>query len=1101
MISDHPSATSLQESADWLQALTLAERLRLGASPAPCDPSVRQAAQRRFETWKTQPPFKGDCLFTRRLAVDGLEEEALVRLLGESPASLRERQTGSPAWLQTLINAYAAPPSPAPLHWQREDPPVFLRIAEPLAHAGLLRLRRAVRELAVSLEDPPFDAETAADLFLSKLAEDLRGMLIRVFVLELQIARLEGNLPGETPEERFQSFAAGLSRPEAGMALLRSYPVLARRLVERVDQWVNVSLELLQHLAADWEDLRRTFFPGASPGRLSEVKGGAGDPHCGGRTVMKLLFASGPRLIYKPKPLAGDTAFQDLLQWIGGHGFDPGFRRLGVLDRGDHGWVELVTAAPCRTPEEVRRFYQRQGGYLALLLLLEATDFHAENLIAAGEHPVLVDLETLFHPRIDTPDLAAADTCPGASFSDSVLRSGMLPARAWGDDEHGGVDLSGLGSAAGQTTKPFWGPVEAGTDQMRFERRAMRIPPVDNLPSLNGEPVLLPDQAGEIENGFRRMDRLLREKQDELLSASGPLAAFAGTPMRVVLRPTQGYGTLLLESFHPHVLSDGFEQARLFDRLWGACERRPWMERVIPAELRDLERGDVPLFTTRPGSRDLWTSGGERLEGFFASSGLERVARRLRRGSAEDLERQVWTVSASLAVIALESRRSERRLLPCGRSQEPASPPALLEAARAAGHRLATLAFRDPGHASWLIMEPVATGRWLFRAALPDLYQGLSGIALFLGYLAAATGEERFTLLAREALASQDWQIREQPDAISDVGGFNGWGGVIYSLAHLGSLWQDEELLVQAEALVPRLADRVASDENYDVIAGAAGGLLSLLALHRARPSEAALQAALRCGEHLLAGAQPMEVGCGWMAKIAGPRPVAGMSHGTAGIALALLRLSDLCGDERFRRAALAGLAWERSVYSPERRNWPDLRSGAEDLAVHGDGRHFICAWCHGAAGIGQARVAGLPCLDTAAVREEIAAATATTLDEPLRDNHSLCHGALGNLDFLLATAEATGDASLRERVYRLAGDVLESIRADGWLYGLTPGSEPLGLMVGLAGIGYGLLRLAAPEMIPSPLTLEPPAGGPVRAQVVRRPATLAENATNLSKE
>ncbi|HSK80119.1 MAG TPA: type 2 lanthipeptide synthetase LanM family protein, partial [Thermoanaerobaculia bacterium] len=776
------------------------------------------------------------------------------------------------------------------------------------------------------------------------------------------------------------------------------------------------------------------------------------------------------------------------LQWIGDNGFEPGFRRLGVLDRGGHGWVEFVTPAPCRNPGEIRRFYQRQGGYLALFRLLEATDFHAENLIAAGEHPVLVDLETFFHPRIDVPDLAAADTCPGASFTDSVLRSGMLPARAWGDDEHGGVDLSGLGSAAGQMTKPFWGPVEVGTDQMRYERKAMQIPPVDNLPSLNGEPVFLPDQAGEIENGFRRMDRLLHEKREELLSPSGPLAAFADTPMRVVLRPTQGYGMLLLESFHPHGLGNAFEQARLFDRLWGACERRPWMERLIPAELRDLERGDVPLFTSRPGSRDLWTSRAERLEGFFASSGLERVAERLRRGSAEDLERQTWTVRASLAVVALEGRRSERPPLPCGESQPPASKAALLEAARAAGHRLATLAFRDPGHASWLIMEAGGAGRWSLRGALPDLYQGLSGIALFLGYLGAVTGEEKLTLLAREALASQRWQLQEQPDAVSAVGGFNGWGGVIYSLAHLGSLWQDEELLEEAEALVPRIAGRVESDEHYDVIAGAAGGLLSLLALHQARPSEAVRQAALRCGEHLLAGAQPMEVGCGWVAKIAGPRPVAGLSHGAAGIALALLRLSSLCGDDRFRDAALAGLAWERSVYSPERRNWPDLRSGAEDLAAHGDGGHFMCAWCHGAAGIGHARAAGLPCLDDAAVRAEIDAATLTTLHEPLRDNHSLCHGALGNLDFLLAAAEATGDASLRERVYRLAGNVLQSIRDDGWLYGLTPGSEPLGLMVGLAGIGYGLLRLAAPERIPSPLTLEPPPGGPGQRPELSKP-------------
>jgi lantibiotic modifying enzyme len=36
-------------------------------------------------------------------------------------------------------------------------------------------------------------------------------------------------------------------------------------------------------------------------------------------------------------------------------------------------------------------------------------------------------------------------------------------------------------------------------------------------------------------------------------------------------------------------------------------------------------------------------------------------------------------------------------------------------------------------------------------------------------------------------------------------------------------------------------------------------------------------------------------------------------------------------------------------------------------------------------------------------------------------------------------------------------------------------------LMTGVAGIGYGLLRLAAPEAVPSLLALRPPGATPVR--------------------
>ena len=120
-----------------------------------------------------------------------------------------------------------------------------------------------------------------------------------------------------------------------------------------------------------------------------------------------------------------------------------------------------------------------------------------------------------------------------------------------------------------------------------------------------------------------------------------------------------------------------------------------------------------------------------------------------------------------------------------------------------------------------------------------------------------------------------------------------------------------------------------------------------------------------------------------------------------------------------------------------------------------------------------------MPYLDDPAVRDEIRAAVETTLAEGFGKNHSLCHGDLGNLDLPLEAARATGDAALQARVDRVAGGILQSIETRGWLYGLSDGAEPLGLMVGLAGIAYGLARLAAPERLPCVLALAPPPGAP----------------------
>ena len=98
-----------------------------------------------------------------------------------------------------------------------------------------------------------------------------------------------------------------------------------------------------------------------------------------------------------------------------------------------------------------------------------------------------------------------------------------------------------------------------------------------------------------------------------------------------------------------------------------------------------------------------------------------------------------------------------------------------------------------------------------------------------------------------------------------------------------------------------------------------------------------------------------------------------------------------------------------------------------------------------------------------------------TTLAEGFDQNHSLCHGDLGNLELLLQASLILVDPRWQTEVDRLAAMILECIERHGWRCGLPLGVESPGLMTGLAGIGYGLLRLAEPARVPSVLVLAPP--------------------------
>ncbi|HTT70594.1 MAG TPA: type 2 lanthipeptide synthetase LanM family protein, partial [Anaeromyxobacteraceae bacterium] len=1050
----------------WYDALTLRERLVAlrARGELPSDGASLEASP-RLEAWRRQPPFEREGLFARRLAADGLTEAEFARVLAEPAEVVQRRSAGPPDWMVRLVRAFdPAPGETRP--GQAEGEPAFLELARPLVADASARLREALLEHA-RRGRLPFDVESAVGLAVPHLAARLSQLLDRTLVLELNVARLRGELEGETPQARFRSFLLRLRTPERALTLLAEYPVLARQMVRVLDHGIASHLEFLERLAADWEALRTSLNQGRDPGRLEALDAGQGDSHRQGRSVLIARFSSGFRVVYKPRALALDQHFQELLAWLNARGHEPPLRLLQVIDRQQYGWVEYVDHSGCATPQEVERFYRRQGAYLALLYALDATDFHMDNLIAQGEHPMLLDLEALFHARVGgTVVPNPAHQLALRVLENSVLRIGLLPRRIWANAESEGVDMSGLGAVAGQMS-PFRVPQwqKTGTDEMHLGRERVPMEGGRNRPTLAGAEVDVLDHAEAICLGFAATYRLLEEHRAELLAPGGPLARFSADEVRAILRPTHLYGVLLRESVHPNVLRNALERAQLFDRLWISAEHLTHLARAIPAEVDDLDQGDIPMFTTRPDSRDLWTSGGERLPEFFAEPSLSHVRRRVLQLGPEDLERQLWFVRASLATASSAARG--RRGAGQAQAAGTIGPEEILLAARALGDELARRALVHDRSATWLGLTQPGEGHWTLTPLGLDLYDGLPGVALFLAYLAALTGEGRYAELAQAALRTMRQFLAEGRSEVTSLGAFNGLGGVIYALAHLEALLADRGLLHEARAAVDCVPSRVQHDQYLDVIGGAAGCIGALLALHRRHPSPEVLAAARQCGDRLVETARPMEAGVGWITTIAKARPLSGFSHGAAGMAWALLALAEATGEEGYRRTALEGIAYERTLFSPEHQNWLDLREGG---AASGSAPGLCTTWCHGAPGIGLARLATLRSLDDERVREEIQASLATAVRSGFGDNHSLCHGDLGNLELLAVAAQVLGDEGLRASAERIACGIVRDGQSSGWKCGNPLRVEAPGLMTGLSGVGYGLLRLADPARVPSVL-------------------------------
>jgi lantibiotic modifying enzyme len=118
---------------------------------------------------------------------------------------------------------------------------------------------------------------------------------------------------------------------------------------------------------------------------------------------------------------------------------------------------------------------------------------------------------------------------------------------------------------------------------------------------------------------------------------------------------------------------------------------------------------------------------------------------------------------------------------------------------------------------------------------------------------------------------------------------------------------------------------------------------------------------------------------------------------------------------------------------------------------------------------------------EQAAYHESLARAalgtTLTALDTSLqspRFDATLCHGLAGLAEIVQIYAETIDDDNARQVVQNTAAELIRRYdEAGDWPSGqMTGGLNPT-LMLGNAGIGHHLLRLHAPQAVPSVLIIE----------------------------
>ena len=311
------------------RASTIDERLAgVVVVEQPTGPAESERAHSILSAWRHAAAAGDDALFAKRLRWEGLDERTALRLLGRAhlPAG-----RALPRWsliFRRVIAETDEPSPPIPMRPLRQgeeaEPTPFQELLWPIVVAA----RRLLDEQAGPGLSRLFAGSAVTTLehsLLLRLSILCGPGLFGDFSLFRHLTRHQRgrfSLPFSKAGARV-IYQAYLEAWRGGRRrdFFLAHPVSARLIGVIVSQWVEGTAELVERLARDLPTLGDTFScSNVVQGRVESIETDLSDPHRGGRTVAILTFASGEKLVYKPKDLRIDAAWSGLLGWLNDRG-------------------------------------------------------------------------------------------------------------------------------------------------------------------------------------------------------------------------------------------------------------------------------------------------------------------------------------------------------------------------------------------------------------------------------------------------------------------------------------------------------------------------------------------------------------------------------------------------------------------------------------------------------------------------------------------------------------------------------------------------------------------------------------------------------------
>lgn len=1035
----------------FVHAAFLDERLRGTVGLEPDD----QNYDYLVDTWSRAAAGGDADAFAERLGYLGVDSDDQLREILGTPAAINAEL---PTWLRYFADSQDL--GAAPRTACGSEPAAGIDIV-----VGRL-VTAAADRLAGDIQE--FLLPAAAESLVNGLRRSLISIVANAVLHDLD--EIVSTSPSESRASCWTRLQEQYRATGCADFWLR-FPVAARLSAQACLDWVDRANEFLDRWQSD--HVAVCELAGIAPtSKIDNVTVGISDPHFEHAQVIILTLRHSDdkvRVVYKPRSLAIDRIFNVALAWLAGNGVASA-RALSVIDRGNYGWVEFAEHRPAESVDKAQEYFFRSGALLALLHLLGAIDCHMENVVAMGDAPALIDVETVmsapsranWHPDSHGPDGSMA-----VGFS--VLDAGLLPSLT--DASGHSVDMTGLGSPGrpAPATDLEWvdrvgvGPVYTARTADNAHTPNTLVIAGTNASERVASPV---EYGRELCDGFVAAWDLIASQGAELLQVL-VAAGIRSVKIRAIVRATQGYDEVRRACMSPFALSSGLLFSITADHLMRYFLARDDSAVTYPlaeAERAQLEHGDVPYFSITADQGELCSAG--RAVPWFRCSAFEGMHQRLKAFTPRHRKLQVALIQSSLGLAAQETVPSPRSSRTEGDRETSSTSPD--QAALQMCNRICDQALVSESGSIWFGYSNLSDGSLVVgKSSVLALYSGSFGTSLALLAAGRTFGHERARAIGLLGVASAAELARSRArEIVADFGlaGGDGVGGLLYGLALSARLAPEYQSItsVAADRLVHEVSARsITSCPSPDVLDGLAGLILGLCAVNEQfgtdvrSPLSQVVAQLLMTHSH---GEYPV-----WSGILADGSKghQSGFAHGTAGIVFALMQAIPLVDPELAVAAeeicaqAIVGLCRE---WNPRLAAWPDLRDSSGQMHSQG--------WCTGSPGILLALSTAIDQGICAHRTDEVALAMSRAVDSCLMGSgfDLLCCGTAGAVEGI-RFASSLGLAD-----QMIAADLVSDLasRAASDQLAFKHPALPVGdasLFRGMAGVLWALTADSSPEL------------------------------------